>query len=323
MEQPETSRSLASAGRLLRQARDDLKLAPEDVAGILRLSLKQIIALEKDDYASLPGPTYVRGYLRSYAQLLNLAPERVIDCYNKALAASAPVEAVKAAVPEQVTSKDARVQAVTIGIVVLVVGLGVLWWVGQRKEPARVPAPTSPSERADVSTGAPGYTLQEAPAPVVAVTPVVPQTPAPSQSVPPAAAVARAAAPAVSAPPTSPTTSTTVPAPAQPPLAAATAPVPAPATTPAVKPGPKVRVVLRTEQESWVDVRDAEQNKLLYQTLPAGQTVTLEGSAPLSVFLGNVEGVRVEYNGQPYDAARHRRGPIARFTLGQAGSGTN
>jgi len=68
-------------------------------------------------------------------------------------------------------------------------------------------------------------------------------------------------------------------------------------------------------------VRDGKQNKLLYETVAAGRTVVLEGAAPLSVFLGNVEGVGVEFNGKPYDTAPHRRGPIARFTLGEPNPG--
>jgi cytoskeleton protein RodZ len=43
----------------------------------------------------------------------------------------------------------------------------------------------------------------------------------------------------------------------------------------------------------------------------------VEGVAPLSVFLGNVEGVRVELNGQPYDVSPYRRGDVARFTVSE------
>jgi cytoskeleton protein RodZ len=45
--------------------------------------------------------------------------------------------------------------------------------------------------------------------------------------------------------------------------------------------------------------------------------VTLEGVAPLSVFLGNAAGVRLDYNGRAVDVARHKRGMMARFTLGE------
>ena len=65
---PPAPASASAPGSQLQQARKDLQLAPEDVAQILHLSVKHINALERDDYKSLPGPTYVRGYLRSYAQ---------------------------------------------------------------------------------------------------------------------------------------------------------------------------------------------------------------------------------------------------------------
>ena len=61
-ESPDTSAPRSGPGRLLHEARLDLRLAPEDVAQILHLSSKQIVALEQDDFNNLPGPTYVRGY---------------------------------------------------------------------------------------------------------------------------------------------------------------------------------------------------------------------------------------------------------------------
>jgi cytoskeleton protein RodZ len=35
------------------------------------------------------------------------------------------------------------------------------------------------------------------------------------------------------------------------------------------------------------------------------------------IFLGNADGVRVEFNGQNFDFSRYRRGRIARFTVGE------
>jgi cytoskeleton protein RodZ len=83
-----------------------------------------------------------------------------------------------------------------------------------------------------------------------------------------------------------------------------------------------VKLTLVTTQDSWAEVRDARQNRLLYETVPAGRTVVLEGAAPLNVFLGNVEGVSVEFNGKPYDTTPHRRGSIARFALGEPAAST-
>jgi len=76
-------------------------------------------------------------------------------------------------------------------------------------------------------------------------------------------------------------------------------------------------MLVSATKDSWVDVRDAQGNRLLYEVINAGRSVTVEGNAPLSVFLGNVEGVRVEFNGQPFDVSPFRRGEVARFTLGE------
>jgi cytoskeleton protein RodZ len=75
-------------------------------------------------------------------------------------------------------------------------------------------------------------------------------------------------------------------------------------------------LVLHFQQDSWADVRDGAQNKLLYTTISAGRVIRLGGTPPFSVYLGNASGVRVEYNGRPVDISRHQRGPIARLTVG-------
>ena len=79
-------------------------------------------------------------------------------------------------------------------------------------------------------------------------------------------------------------------------------------------------LVLSTVQDSWVDVRDAQGNKLLYETVPAGRVVTLDGNAPLKVFLGNAAGVKIEFDGKPFNPIPYMHGQVARFTLGAASS---
>jgi len=84
-----------------------------------------------------------------------------------------------------------------------------------------------------------------------------------------------------------------------------------------------MKLSLVTTQDSWVEVRDAKQNRLLYEMVPAGRTVVLEGAGPFSVFLGNVEGVSVELNGKRFDTTPYRRGPIARFSVGEPAGGAS
>jgi len=56
-----------------------------------------IEAIEKEAWASLPPPVFVRGFLKTYAKVLGLSPETVIDLYVKGVPAESagPVPAVE------------------------------------------------------------------------------------------------------------------------------------------------------------------------------------------------------------------------------------
>jgi cytoskeleton protein RodZ len=68
---PAESLSL-SPGAVLRRAREERGQSVADVVQVIRFSGRQIEALERDDYASLPGSTAVRGLVRNYAKFLKL-----------------------------------------------------------------------------------------------------------------------------------------------------------------------------------------------------------------------------------------------------------
>lgn len=295
-------------GPALRQARIDLRLNPEDVATQLHLAPRQILALEADDYEQLPQATYVRGYLRSYALFLGLSPESIVDAYNRAIANRAP--ATKRVFDRQKPGADHEGQSKfgTFAVGGLILVLVIAWWQGREpddraREPAaaETPPPMAPGS-----------------VPADAASPNAPDT------VPPPAAMGPAAGTAPATPPTTGNAAATPSAPAaSTPSTPATAPVaPAPeaaATPPKPRPLPKnarqARLVLNASAESWVEVRDARDERLLYQTLPAGRVVGLEGMAPFRIFLGNADGVAVAIDGEAYDASRHRRGNTARFSL--------
>jgi len=330
-------------GRVLQKARQDLRLAPEDVAQILHLSSKQVVALEQDDYKSLPGPTYVRGYLRSYAQLLGLSPEKILESYNALTIAPKPLILPQSALPAQVTSGDRLVKLGTVAVVAVVLGLVYLWWrnEGETPEHAALSTPAAPSEtsastggRADMTqamTASPaGGAVSTETRPTVMPSPVESSKPAATGVSPARDALTAANSPEAAKPGTTghvtvsgmilnvtpgespkPQATTTAPARTDRAMVQArqVADIPADA--------PRSRLVLYAAQESWADVRDAGDNKLLYENIPAGRSVTIEGVPPFNVFLGNADGVRVEFNGKSFDIGRYKRGQVARFTLGE------
>ena len=78
-----------SVGATLGEARARLGLSVADVSHRLKFAPRQVEALEADDFARLPENTFVRGFVRSYARLLQLDPEPLL-----AALPNAPVQPV-------------------------------------------------------------------------------------------------------------------------------------------------------------------------------------------------------------------------------------
>src|SRR4029453_1213023 len=68
-----------SAGAMLRQPRESAGWSIEMVSQQLKLAPRQVQALEADDFAQLPGRTFVRGFMRNYARLLHLDADALLS----------------------------------------------------------------------------------------------------------------------------------------------------------------------------------------------------------------------------------------------------
>jgi cytoskeleton protein RodZ len=68
-----------SPGQVLAERREEWGLTVQDVASNLNLGAETIEALEADNYERLPGSTFVKGYIRSYARLLKLDAEDLLE----------------------------------------------------------------------------------------------------------------------------------------------------------------------------------------------------------------------------------------------------
>jgi cytoskeleton protein RodZ len=79
MSEAEPAAEQTSPGRALAAARAGLNLSLADVSQKIKYGVKQIAAIEADDYAKLPGTTIVRGMIRSYAKLVQLDPKPLLD----------------------------------------------------------------------------------------------------------------------------------------------------------------------------------------------------------------------------------------------------
>jgi len=78
----QVSSSLKTPGIILAQRRAELGLSKEVVANRLHLRVKVVELLEADDYENMPEMVFVRGYIRAYANLLDLSGDEVMALFN-------------------------------------------------------------------------------------------------------------------------------------------------------------------------------------------------------------------------------------------------
>ncbi len=353
-----------SPGPRLREVRLVQKMSIDEVSAHLHLDRKVIDALENDDYEQLSEPTFVRGYLRGYARLLNLPPAPIIEAYDRHGFAPPNLVPDIASKP-QAKSSDISVRLATYMVVAILVVLMVIWWQTQKNMVVEIRRPIAETSRDNIppvpQTERESGLEQNEPAPVKAIPaqdgsepeetvsaqeePVLVITPPaetiegesegtaasemesmeeqlPPEGGRPLAEEApgdRVATPSPhedSAEVQSPAAAVTSVVEGEPPEAAAREEEVL--EPPGVESG-RGTLAIHFKYDSWLEINDKSGKKLFFELARAGQTVSLEGEAPLKVLLGYARGARIEYNGAPFDHGPFTKNQVARFTLGAVG----
>jgi cytoskeleton protein RodZ len=307
-------------GGALRAAREKQGLSVQDVANRLKISVKQIEALEADNFDALPEPTIVRGFIRNYAKQLRLNSEPLIDAYTVMVPSSLPYDlTVKSATKMKMTSNDKPKANVYLWLGLGAVLLAAIWIFYQQY--IQKPSPIEPTK--PVAEAVP----QVEPLPEVALPAIDRETievmdealslhpdralPAPETAAPetpaPSTPLASANSPAE---PASATNKTPVLAPAATPEPAAAVPV---ATTLAET--ENARLEISASQQTWINVVDASGKEVYSKILYEGNRELIEAKPPLKLTVGNASATKVTYNGKSQDLAPHTNVNVARITL--------
>lgn len=292
--------ALPSVGASLRAERERQGLAIADVAQRLKYAPRQILAVETDDYAALPGLTFVRGFVRSYARFLGLPADPLIAQLESSAGSDRGPTTVQlqSVMPTRATFSSAgpapaRAAPWLLAMFAVVLGLGgysLLRWNAPEGVVTRPP----PADRPALSQNASG--AQNATSPVGGQETIVLAPPASSSL---------AAAPESGAA-----------AEGQPPRIADTAAPAAPAVPPAPGANPgagQLRLIFRGE--SWAEIRDADGRVLISRNNAAGSEQTAEGRPPFDVVVGNARDVRLFYRGTEVDLKPYIKVSVARLTL--------
>jgi len=76
---------MTSVAEQLRHAREEQKLTVHQIAGLTNIKTEHIRALEEGNYEAFAAPVYIRGFIRTYANILKLDVGRVIATLDEEL----------------------------------------------------------------------------------------------------------------------------------------------------------------------------------------------------------------------------------------------
>jgi cytoskeleton protein RodZ len=293
-------------GAALAAARNAKNLSVQAVSDSLRLSLKQISALESDDFSALPQPMATRGFIRNYARLLELDAEPLLDSYRQRVPDNTPTSLnVQTSIPHVQLVKKHRpwfkYTAIFLALVLVV-------WYFQEEQSATIATDLTSNSEVVSPVALPPATL---------VDPVSP----------PAEEVGTASPVATSLPDTSPSAAPSELAVAKPkPSPAAVASndglqlrpssdmsMPAEAKANAV--GNRAWLTVSVTDKAWVQVKDKSGAVLFEKMLTANSSDKIEAQPPLFVWLGNAKATSLDYMGKPVDVASKTFNNTARLTL--------
>lgn len=329
-------------GERLRSARMARDLDVAKMAERIHLTVDMVDALEHDDYSEMPARVFVRGYIRNYARTVELPLDSVLAQFDAIWPdEDAPVTVTpspRLAADGQADKSWHRVMSWLLVLVMLV--LFLTWWqgyldrfidtwsesrgdvrsgalfeganVGQQPDgagllpsPAALDQPTNPHLSL---APAEGLALPSASDPVA-----VKGSPGGDRAAHESEAVAENGDRSESSRLGEGTMSIDGSLRAEPEATPVEAAVQEPPPDPAQ--ATVEGVVVRFNQDCWVDIRDSARTFKLFGTMRRGSERKLGGTPPYKVVLGNASGVEITIDGEAYDLASRTINNVARFTL--------
>lgn len=268
-------------GALLRQAREEKSVSIDDVSRALKITNRQVEAIEADDWSSLSCTTIIRGFVRNYARLLGKDPEVFMQALGQMQMPLAPELQMESGptVKLQPMGPGGRRDLVKVATGLLLLLLAVVAYFFAPADFLKSPqaflgsamqSQTAVEEGAGVekTDGKSSLVASELPVQVdgTGSGSMLPAAPAPAAAVTTASAVAG-------------------------------------------------QLQFSFSEPAWVEVKDGKGAIIFSQLSVGGSQQNVSGQAPFSLVIGNAGHVTLQYKGLPVDLSKRSKDDVARLTL--------
>lgn len=127
-------------GEILKKAREESGRDLKAISQILKIRYDYLHAIEEGDFKLLPEDVYIKGYIREYAEFLNIDPETALQAYAQQKASSKDKTEIPVAIHR--SDKKFKIKYVSIPLLLIVFGL-ILFFVFPSSKEEREPSQIS------------------------------------------------------------------------------------------------------------------------------------------------------------------------------------
>ncbi|MBN3215690.1 cytoskeleton protein RodZ [Pectobacterium polaris] len=315
-------------GERLREARERLGLTQQTIAERLCLKITTVRDIEDGTTPADLAPTFLRGYIRSYAKLVHLPEDELLPIVDKqAIPKTISVSPMQSfSLKKSRKKRDGWLMTITWLVVLVVLGLtGAWWWQNHQAQQAEINSMVDHASSMQAQTEGQSVPLMDNSA--------AQETATPDSATAPASTPVDLSA-TVAATPSTPASSTTAPSAApssqspshanaaQPQAAGnvllgAGAVAPAAGTVADSNPVSAAHALVMTfTADCWLEVTDASGKKLFSGMQRNGGTLNLDGQSPYKLKIGAPAAVQIQFQGKPVDLSQFvRSSQVARLTL--------
>jgi cytoskeleton protein RodZ len=293
-------------GQMLSEARKKLSLSTEYVAEKLKFKNDIVQNIEQDLFDQKLPTTFNRGYLRSYAKLVNIDVAEVLSAYD--MLGVAEVQRSEMQSFSNLTEKEAehsRIMWLSYFIAAILIGLMILWWQQEPKQtvdekipeaqtiPMQLNSSLGENNNADlVKQESTQLITEKSAVDTVKKLPldkVIKQEVGESQVIKSTVVTHEDVSPDNTLDSVSKENEKSV-------VEVSTA-------------------VFTFSGDCWVNIYDATGERIAWGVKKSGYVMTITGKAPLKITLGKPELAAIVFNGQLIDMSTFNVGNIAKFTL--------